>query len=151
MESRFFKTVFGIMLLCLVFCIVQLARIEYKYEILNFLEERNVIILNPQQVARQYILALKKKDYKIAYDYLAPCSKEKFSLADFVTLNEKGMTEMNEKKTWVEGVYVGMQIYEDPGSWGFLLIKAVGKWRIIMNGGSPSFPFTGEEGCCCSR
>ena len=148
MENRFFKIVFGIMLLCLVLCVIQLTRITCSYEILNFFEEKNIINLNPRQVARQYILALKKKDYKIAYDYLVPCSKEKLPLPDFIALNEKGMTEMDERKTWIAGVCVGMQIYEDPGSWGFLLIKTNGKWRIVMNSGFPSFPFTGEEGQC---
>lgn len=144
--NRFFTIVFGIMLLSLILCVVQLARITCSYEILNFLEEKSIIVMNPQQVARQYILALKKKDYKIAYSYLIPCSREKFPLTDFVVLNEKGMTEMDERKTWIAGVYVSMQIYEDPGSWGFLLVKVDGKWRIVMNGGSPSFPFV--ENCC---
>jgi hypothetical protein len=128
-------------------CVVQLARITCSYEIANFLEEKTIIVLSPRQVAKQYILALKKKDYGTAYSYLIPESKEKFSLADFVGSNEKGMTEMDESKTWIAGIYVGMQIYEDPGSWGFLLVKADGKWRIVMNGGSPSFPFVWQYGC----
>lgn len=145
--NGFSKIVFGIMLLCLILCVVQLARITCSYEIFNFLEEKKIIVLSPRQVAKQYILALKKKDYKIAYAYLVPCSKEEFPLTDFVALNEKGMTEMDERKTWIAGIYVGMQIYEDPGSWGFLLVKADGKWRIVMNGGSPSFPFVWQYGC----
>jgi hypothetical protein len=149
MENQFFKTVFGIMLLCLVLCVVQLLRLECGYEIANLLEEKNVIALSPRQVARQYILALKRKDYRIAYSYLIAQSQEKFPFAEFVAMNEKAMTEMDERKTWIAGVYVGMQIYEDPGSWGFLLIKADGKWRIVMNGGFPSFPFTWEEKCYC--
>ena len=147
MESKFFKIVFWIMLLCLTLCIAQLVRIEFGYEVANFLDEKKIINLSPRFVARQYIMALKKKDYRIAYSYLATCSQEKFPLADFVALNEKGMTEMDERKTWIAGVYIGMQIYEDPGSWGFLLVKIDGKWRIVMNGGSPSFPFVGECGC----
>ena len=145
--NRLFKIVFGAMLLCLILCVVQLIRLEFSSEILNCREEKSIVVLNPQQVARQYILALKKKDYRIAYSYLAAPSQEKFPLADFVALNEKGMTEMDERKTWIAGVYIGMQIYEDPGSWGFLLVKIDGKWRIVMNGGSPSFPFVGECGC----
>jgi hypothetical protein len=147
--NRFFKIVFGIMLLCLILCVAQLVRIEFGYELLNFLDERNAVALNPRQVARQYILALKKKDYRIAYDYLAPESKEMFSLIDFITINEKSMTLMNENKTWIaiEEVTVGMQIYEDPGSWGYLLVKHKGKWKVVMMGGIPSFPFLCD--CCC--
>jgi len=151
MENRFFVTVFGIMALCLALCVVQLARIEFGYEIMNFADERNAFVLTPRQVARQYILALKKKDYRIAYDYLTPDSQKRFSLADLVSCNEKQMTLMDENKTWVasEQVSIGMQIYEDPGSWGFLLKKIKGKWRIIMKGGIPSCPFDEEkEGYC---
>ena len=151
MENRLFVTVFGIMSLCLILCVVQLARIEFGYEIFNFLDERNAVVLNPRQVARQYILALKKKDYRIAYDYLTPDTQEKISLADFVSCNEKHMTLMDENKTWIgwEQVKVGMQIYEDPGNWGFLLERVKGKWRIIMKGGIPSFPFDEERGSYC--
>lgn len=147
--NRFFKIVFGIMLLCLILCVAQLIRIEFGYEMLNFLDERNAVMLSSRQVARQYVLALKKKDYRIAYDYLTPESKEMFSLVDFITMNEKSMTLMNENKTWItrEEVVVGMQIYEDPGSWGFVVVKTNGKWRIIMKGGIPSFPFLCD--CCC--
>ena len=148
--GRFFKIVFGSMLLCLILCVIQLARVTCDYEILNFFEEKKIIALNPQQVAKQYILSLKKKDYRIAYDYLTPESKETISLADFVTMNEKQMTLMDENKTWVyyQEVRVGMQIYEDPGWWGFVMIKTNGKWRIIMKGGIPSFPFTKDSSCC---
>ena len=148
--NRFFKIVFGVMLLSLILCVAQLIRIEFGYEMLNFLDERNAVMLNPRQVARQYILALKKKDYRIAYDYLTPESKETISLADFVTMNEKQMTLMDENKTWVyyQEVRVGMQIYEDPGWWGFVLVKDKGKWRIRMKGGIPSFPFVEECTSC---
>ena len=148
--DRFFKIVFGSMLLCLILCVIQLARVTCDYEILNFFEEKKIIALNPQQVAKQYILSLKKKDYRIAYDYLTPESKETISLADFVTMNEKQMTLMDENKTWVyyQEVRVGMQIYEDPGWWGFVLVKDKGKWRIRMKGGIPSFPFVEECTSC---
>jgi len=141
--NRFFKIVFGSMLLCLILCVIQLARVTCDYEVLNFFEEKKIIALSPQQVAKQYILSLKKKDYRIAYDYLTPESKETISLADFVTMNEKQMTLMDENKTWVyyQEVRVGMQIYEDPGWWGFMLVKDNGRWRIRMKGGIPSFPF----------
>ena len=147
--NRFFKIVFGSMLLCLILCVIQLVRVKCDYEILNFFEEKKIIALNPQQVAKQYILSLKKKDYRIAYDYLTPESKETISLADFVTMNEKQMTLMDENKTWVyyQEVRIGMQIYEDPGWWGFVLVKDNGKWRIRMKGGIPSFPFVWQYGC----
>ena len=147
--NRFFKIVFGSMLLCLILCVIQLVRVKCDYEILNFFEEKKIIALSPQQVAKQYILSLKKKDYRIAYDYLTPESKETISLADFVTMNEKQMTLMDENKTWVyyQEVRVGMQIYEDPGWWGFVLVKDNGKWRIRMKGGIPSFPFVWQYGC----
>lgn len=153
MEERFFKTVLGIMILLLMLCIVQFARIEWSYEILNFLEDRKIIALNPRQVARQYIIALKRKDYKIAYNYLTPDTQESFSLAEFVSMNENSMTEMDENKTWIyyQEVRVGIQIYEDPGWWGYVFVKTDGKWKLIMRGGIPSFPFTGEEGRCWLR
>ena len=91
--NKFFVVVFGIMMLCLTLCVIQLVRIECSYEILNFINDRNTITLNPRQVARQYILALKRKDYRIAYDYLTPESKETISLADFVAINEKLMSD----------------------------------------------------------
>ena len=146
--NRFFKIVFGIMLLCLILCVIQLIRIEFGYEALNFMVERNVVTLSPRQVAKQYIIALKKKDYRIAYDYLTPESKEIFSLSDFVSMNEKSMTLMDENKTWIyyQEVMVGMQIYEDPGWWGYLLVKHKGKWKIVMKKGIPSFPFVCD--CC---
>ena len=149
--ERFFKIVFGIMLLCLVLCVAQLARIEYGYEIANFLENRKIITLSPRQVARQYILALKKKDYKVAYNYLTPDTQERFSLADFVLMNKGSMTIMDENKTWIywKGVMVGMQIYEDPGSWGYLLVNTNGKWKLIIRGGIPSFPFIKDYFRCC--
>jgi|GEM_PF-2812993 len=147
--NKFFMTVFGAMMLCLILCVIQLARIECGYEILNFMDDKNAITLNPRQVARQYILALKRKDYRIAYDYLTTESKEIISLADFVVMNEKSMTLMDENKTWIsyQEVGVGMQIYEDPGWWGFVMVKADGKWRIIMKGGIPSFPFSANSAC----
>lgn len=150
MEERFFKTVLSIMFAFLLLCVIQIINIEYKYEVLNFLETRNIIVLSPRQVARQYILALKKKDYKIAYSYLTPESKEKFSLADFVSMNEKLMTVMDENKTWVyyEEVRVGMPLYEDPAWHGYVLIKNKGKWKIVMKSGIPSFPFVNESGWC---
>ena len=150
MQNKFFITIFSVMLLCLALCLAQLLRLECGYEIANMLDEKHIIALPPQVVAKQYILALKKKDYRIAYDYLTPESKETISLADFVAINEKSMTLMDENKTWVyyQEVRVGMQIYEDPGWWGFVMIKTNGKWRIIMKGGIPSFPFTKDSSCC---
>ena len=150
MQNKFFITVFSGMLLCLALCLAQLLRLECGYEIANILDEKHTIALSPQLVVKQYILALKKKDYRIAYDYLTPESKETISLADFVAINEKSMTLMDENKTWVyyQEVRVGMQIYEDPGWWGFVMIKTNGKWRIIMKGGIPSFPFTKDSSCC---
>ena len=59
--NRLFKIVFGMMLLCLILCVAQLIRIEFGYDMLSLLNERNIMTLNPQQVAKQYILALKKK------------------------------------------------------------------------------------------
>ena len=108
-----------------------------------------LITSSPRYALREYILALKSKDYRIAYDYLTPESKGIFSLADFVAMNEKQMTLMDENKTWVyyQEVMVGMQIYEDPGWWGFVLVKDKGKWKIVMKKGIPSFPFTCD--CCC--
>ena len=128
--NRFLKVVFGIMLLCLILFVVQLA-------------------LSPEQVVRQYILALKKKDYKAAYSYLTPDTKERLSFEDFSSKNEKMMTLMNERKTWIswQGVMVGTQIYQDPGSWGYLLVKSNGKWKIVLRKGSPSFPFVKEYFC----
>ena len=148
--NRLFKIVFGMMLLCLILCVAQLIRIEFGYDMMNLLNERNIMTLNPRQVAKQYILALKKKDYRLAYEYLTPESKEIFSLADFVVLNEKSMTLMDENKTWIyyREVMVGMQIYEDPGWWGFILVKDMGKWRIRMKGGIPSFPFAEKDTPC---
>jgi hypothetical protein len=148
--NRLSKIVFGAMLLCLFLCVAQLIRIEFGYDMMNLLNERNIMTLNPRQVAKQYILALKKKDYRLAYEYLTPESKEIFSLADFVVLNEKSMTLMNENKTWIyyREVRVGMQIYEDPGWWGFILVKDMGKWRIRMKGGIPSFPFAEKDTPC---
>jgi len=133
--NRFLKVIFGIMLLCLILCVVQLA-------------------LSPEQVVRQYILALKKKDYKAAYSYLTPDTQKILSFEDFSSKNEKMMTGMNERKTWIswQGVMVGTQIYQDPGSWGYLLVKSNGKWKIVLRKGSPSFPFVkdyfcGDENC----
>lgn len=133
--NRLLKVVFGIMLLCLILCVVQLAR-------------------SPKLVVRQYILALKKKDYKAAYSYLTPDTQEILSFEDFSSKNEKMMTGMNERKTWIswQGVMVGTQIYQDPGSWGYLLVKSNGKWKIVLRKGSPSFPyvkdyFCGNENC----
>ena len=107
-----------------------------------------LITSSPKYALREYILALKSKDYRIAYDYLTPESKGIFSLADFVAMNEKQMTLMDENKTWVyyQEVMVGMQIYEDPGWWGYLLVKHKGKWKILMKRGIPSFPFICD--CC---
>ena len=150
MQNKFFITIFSVMLLCLALCLAQLLRLECGYEIANILDEKHTIALSPQLVVKQYILALKKKDYRIAYDYLTPESKETISLADFVAINEKSMTLMDENKTWVyyQEVRVGMQIYEDPGWWGFVMIKTNGKWRIIMKGGIPSFPFAEKYSSC---
>ena len=74
---------------------------------------------------------------------LSPDTKEKFSLEDIVRINEHLMTEMDEDNTFIywQGVMVGMQIYEDPGWWGYLLVKHKGKWKIVMKRGIPSFPF----------
>jgi hypothetical protein len=133
--NRFLKVVFGIMLLCLILCVVQLA-------------------LSPEEVVKQYILALKKKDYRAAYSYLTPDTQKILSFEDFSSKNEKMMTLMNERKTWIswQGVIVGIQIYDDPGTWGYLLVKSKGKWRIVIRKGSPSFPyvkdyFCGNENC----
>ena len=149
MQNKFFITIFSVMLLCLALCLAQLLRLECGYEIANMLDEKHIIALPPQVVAKQYILALKKKDYRIAYDYLTPESKEILSLADFVALNEKQMTLMDENKTWIyhQEVRVGMHLYEDPASWGFVLVKTNGKWRIVMKSGIPSFPFVNDGGC----
>lgn len=146
MQNKSFKIVFCIILLCLGWCVIRLARIECGYELLNFLEERNILHLSPRQVARQYILALKRKDYRIAYSYLTPDSQELVRLADFVAENEKHMSDMDADKTWIirEDVIVGMQIYKRPGKWGYVLVKTNGKWKIVMDEGLPSFPFA----CC---
>ena len=103
----------------------------------------------PEQVVRQYILALKKKDYRAAYSYLTPDTKERLSFKAFSSLNEKMMTLMNERKTWIswQGVMVGTQIYDDPGTWGYLLVKSKGKWKIVIRKGSPSFPYVKEYFC----
>jgi hypothetical protein len=108
-----------------------------------------LITSSPRYALREYILALKNKDYRKAYSYLTTESKETISLADFVVMNEKQMTLMDENKTWIyyQEVMVGMQIYEDPGWWGYLLVKHKGKWKIVMKGGIPSFPFAYD--CCC--
>jgi len=153
MEERFFKTVLGTMLFFLMLCIVQFVNIEYRYEVLNFLENRKILALSPRQVARQYILALKKKDYKIAHNYLTHDSQERFSLADFVSMNEGSMTIMNENKTWIyyEEIRVGIQIYEDPGWWGYVFVKNKGRWRISMYGGIPSYPFSYDGGKCAGE
>lgn len=153
MGEKFFKIVLSIMILLLVLCIIQFVNIEYRYEVLNFLENKKITTLNPRQVARQYILALKKKDYKIAYSYLTPDSKERFSLTDFVSINENSMTIMDENKTWIyyEEIRVGIQIYEDPGWWGYVLVKNKGRWRISMYGGIPSYPFSYDGGKCAGE
>jgi len=146
--DRFFKMVLAITLFCLILCIAQLARIEFGYEISNFLD-KSVIALNPRQVARQYILAIKKKDYKTAYSYLTPDTKEIFSLPDFISMN-KIWTEMDEDSAKIhwQGVFVGMQIYQDPGSWAYLLVKTNGKWRIVIRSkGTPTFPYVKEYFC----
>ena len=107
-----------------------------------------LITSSPRYALREYIFALKNKDYRKAYSMLSPDTKEKFSLEDIVRINEHLMTEMDEDNTFIywQGVMVGMQIYEDPGWWGFVLVKNKGKWRIRMNCGIPSFPFTCD--CC---
>lgn len=133
--NRFFKILLIMMVVCLILCVVQLA-------------------MSPEQVVRQYILALKKKDYRAAFSYLTPDTQKILSFEDFSSKNEKMMTRMNERKTWIswQGVMVGTQIYEDPGTWGFLLVKSNGKWKIVLRKGSPSFPyvkdyFCGNENC----
>ena len=149
MQNKFFITIFSVMLLCLALCLAQLLRLECGYEIANMLDEKHIIALPPQVVAKQYILALKKKDYRIAYSFFTPDSQERFSLADFVVLNERGMTEMDGRRTWIyyEEIRVGMHLYEDPATWGFVLVRTNGKWRIVMKGGSQSFPFVNDGGC----
>jgi len=133
--ARLFKIVFIILVACLILCVVQLA-------------------WSPERVVRQYILALKKKDYRVAYSYLTPDTQKILSFEAFSSKNEKMMTLMNERKTWIswQGVMVGTQIYQDPGSWGYLLVKSNGKWKIVLRKGSPSFPyvkdyFCGNENC----
>jgi len=146
--NRFFKMVLAIMLFCLILCIAQLVRLKFGYEISTFLD-KSVIALNPRQVARQYIRAIKKKDYKTAYSYLTPDTKEIFSLADFISMN-KIWSEMDEDSAEIhwQGVFVGMQIYQDPGSWAYLLVKTNGKWRIVIRSkGTPTFPYVKEYFC----
>jgi len=149
MQNKFFVILLSGMFLCLVLCLTQLLKLELGYEIANFIDEKHIITLPPRLVAKQYILALKKKDYRIAYSFLKPDSQERFSLADFVVMNERGMTEMDERRTWIyyEEIRVGMHLYEDPATWGYVLVKTNGKWRIVMRGGSPSFPFVNDGGC----
>ena len=147
MEGKFFFTVFAIMVFLLGLCIFQIARLEYRYEILNFLETRNLVALGARQVARQYITALKRKDYKTAYYFLTPDSRKRIPFADFVCMNEKAMTLMDEDYTWIfsEKVTVAMAIYQDPAAGYFVLKRIRGKWKIIICKGIPSFPL--GEGC----
>jgi hypothetical protein len=59
-------------------------------------------------------------------------------------------TEMNEDSAKIhwQGVFVGMQIYQDPGSWAYLLVKTNGKWRIVIRSkGTPTFPYVKEYFC----
>lgn len=104
---------------------------------------------SPQYALREYILALKEKNYGKAYSMLSPDTKEKYDIETMVKINEHLMTIMNEDNSHVywQGVRVGMQIYEDPGWWGYLLVKYKGKWKVVMRGGIPSFPFACD--CCC--
>lgn len=128
--DRLFKITLIMLVVSLILCVVQLAR-------------------SPEQVVRQYILALKKKDYKVAYSYLTPDTQKILSFEDFSSLNEKMMTGMNERKIWIswQGVIVGTQIYDDPGTWGYLLVKSKGKWKIVIRKGSPSFPYVKDYFC----
>jgi hypothetical protein len=128
--NRLFKIALIMLVACLILCVVQLAR-------------------SPEQIVRQYILALKEKDYRVAYSYLTPDTQKMLSFEAFSSLNEKMMTGMNERKTWIswQGVMVGAQIYEDPGTWGYLLVKSNGKWRIVLRKGSPSFPYVKDYFC----
>lgn len=104
---------------------------------------------SPRYALREYIIALKKKDYMKAYSMLSPDTQKRFSFEDVVWMNERAMTEMNEGCTFVywQGVVIGMQVYEDPGWWGYLLVKHKGKWKVVMRRGIPSFPYVCD--CCC--
>lgn len=106
-------------------------------------------ISSPQYALRAYILALKDKNYGKAYAMLSPDTQERYDLENMVRINERLMTIMNEDNSHVywQGVMVGMQIYKDPGWWGYLLVKHKGKWKVVMRGGIPSFPYLCD--CCC--
>jgi hypothetical protein len=138
--NKFFKIALAIMLLSLILYIVQFSKKEPS--------DKKAIALNPVQVARQYVITLKNKDYKTAYSYLTPDTQERFSLSDFISMS-KSMAGMNENTAEIhwEGVFVGMQIYQDPGSWAYLLVKTNGKWKIVIRKGSSSFPYVKDYFC----
>ncbi len=127
--NRLFKMLLIMMFACLILCVVQLAR-------------------SPEQVVRQCILALKKKDYKAAYFYLTPDTQKIFSLQEFAGM-DKGFSGLNDNDAEIcwQGVFVEMKMKQDPASWGFLLVKTKGKWRIVIRKGSPSFPYVKDYFC----
>ncbi len=138
--NKFLKMVLAIMLFCLIVCIMQFSKKESS--------DKKAITLSPVQVARQYVIALKNKDYKTAYSYLTPDTKERFSLTDFISMSESmaGMDENTAEIHW-QGVFVGMQIYQDPASWAYLLVNIDGQWKIVIRKGSSSFPYVKEYFC----
>lgn len=107
------------------------------------------ITSSPKYVLKEYIIALKNRDYGKAYSMLSPDSKEKLNLEDLVRINEGSMTLMDENSSFIywRGVMVGLRMYQDPGWWGFLMMKEKGKWKIVVKGGSASYPFYWEGGC----
>jgi len=138
--DRFFKMVLAIMLFCFSVCIVQFSKKESS--------DKRAVALSPVQVARQYVIALKNKDYKTAYSYLTPDTQERFSLTDFISMSESmaGMNENTAEIHW-QGVFVGMKIYQDPASWAYLLVNIDGKWKIVIRKGSSSFPYVKDYFC----
>jgi hypothetical protein len=127
--ARLFKMFLVMMVACLILCVVQLAR-------------------SPEQVVRQYLSALKKKDYRAAYSYLTPDTQGIFSLQEFAGIDRgySGLDENNAEICW-QGVFVSMKIKQDPASWGYLLVKSKGKWKIVIREGSPSFPYVKDYFC----
>lgn len=108
-----------------------------------------LITSSPRYALKEYFFALKSGNYGKAYSMLSPDTKERYGLEDMVRINERLMTIMDEDNTHIywQGVMVGMQIYEDPGWWGYLMVKDRGKWKIVMRRGIPSFPYVCD--CCC--
>ncbi len=100
----------------------------------------------PVAVVTDYVGALRKKDYRAAYDELSHASRQAHPYEDFVKLNAKGMTEYDlasAKQEPGQGqvAVVDVQLREDVSEASFTLIQEGGQWKVVFIKGIPSFPY----------